>query len=466
MAAGQCGAHLGEGKGRLSALIPSSNSNRFQPRKPLPGGNPRARSAEEGAWELRSLPDDDSSPSLSSGSDSASRASESSVASSSRSASSVRTASTTPVERGGAATEGMQTERGDAAAEAPPPFAFDTSDDALFDRGNVGFDVPLRPVAEADEMRRAPISAIMVSVILVLLTAIDGYCTTAYEMISRSLGTLMVLTLILVSAPMTRGQVQERALAYDVQEADGHVSSGGAGFEAYSIKVVKARFVGCGYSQVEQHDYDKVFAATLCAVAFRILICCIAVSNLETDHTDAVKAFIPPAHGQARLARLDITFAVNKLCARVSDPTATDYNQGLAIIGYLSTTRKLGITYGGSIRIPVGLKEMPQGLEESSGLYVVHDNSFGTCARSMGGFVVMYCNGAIDWSASNLKVVPDSSHEAESAQAARAAKAGIYARQLLVNNGRKVVGPTICFGDNKSNRTTSQQVGSSSRTRY
>ena len=59
----------------------------------------------------------------------------------------------------------------------------------------------------------------------------------------------------------------------------------------------------------------------------------------------------------------------------------------------------------------------------------------------MGGFVVMYCNGAIDWSASNLKLVPDSSHEAESAVLhrrlveSRAAKAAIYARQLLVNNG-------------------------------
>ena len=80
--------------------------------------------------------------------------------------------------------------------------------------------------------------------------------------------------------------------------------------------------------------------------------------------------------------------------------------------------------------------------------------------------MVMYCNGAVDWSASNLKIVPDSSLEAESAQAARAAKAGIYTRQLLANNGRRVVGPTISFGDNTSNRTTSQQVGSTSRTRY
>ena len=39
-------------------------------------------------------------------------------------------------------------------------------------------------------------------------------------------------------------------------------------------------------------------------------------------------------------------------------------------------------------------------------------------------------------------------------------------RQLLVNNGRKLVGPTLCLGDNKSNETTSQQIGSTSRTRY
>ena len=58
-----------------------------------------------------------------------------------------------------------------------------------------------------------------------------------------------------------------------------------------TIKVVKARFVACGYSQIENSDYDKVFASTLCCVAFRALLCCIADENLETDHTDAVKAF-------------------------------------------------------------------------------------------------------------------------------------------------------------------------------
>ena len=99
------------------------------------------------------------------------------------------------------------------------------------------------------------------------------------------------------------------------------------------------------------------------------------------------------------MVRLDITFSVNKLCSKASDPDTLDYNRGLRIIGYLSTTRRLGITYGGRIRIPMGLKEFPPGFVESSGLYVAHDDSFGTTARPMGGYVVMFCNGAVDWSA-------------------------------------------------------------------
>ena len=62
--------------------------------------------------------------------------------------------------------------------------------------------------------------------------------------------------------------------------------------------------------------------------------------------------------------------------------------------------------------------------------------------------------------------MPDSSHEAESAQASRAAKAGTYTRMLLRNNGRVIVGATPCFGDNKANSVSSQQVGSTARTRY
>ena len=65
-----------------------------------------------------------------------------------------------------------------------------------------------------------------------------------------------------------------------------------------SIKVVKARFVACGYSQIESSDYDHVFASNLSSVSFRMLMGMIADEDLETDHTDAVKAFT-----QAKLQR-------------------------------------------------------------------------------------------------------------------------------------------------------------------
>ena len=71
----------------------------------------------------------------------------------------------------------------------------------------------------------------------------------------------------------------------------------------------------------------------------------------------------------------------------------------------------------------------------------------------------MYLNGAIDWSAKAIKLVPDSSCEAEMAQASRACKAGIAVRMLLSAARRKVIGPTPMLGDNKAYTEIVQQEG-------
>lgn len=166
------------------------------------------------------------------------------------------------------------------------------------------------------------------------------------------------------------------------------------------------------------------------------------------------------------MTRVDIAFAVNSLCTLVSKPSREHYNLGLNIVSYPSDTRNLGITYGGRLRIPEGLSEFPPGFEESCGLHMVHDSSFGTKVRPMAGHVVMYNNGAVDWRANQLKIVPDNSHEAESASGSRAAKAAIFVRQLLLNNGRTVIGATAALGDNRALYLSVQQDGATSRTRY
>ena len=78
----------------------------------------------------------------------------------------------------------------------------------------------------------------------------------------------------------------------------------------------------------------------------------------------------------------------------------------------------------------------------------------------------MFCNGATDWSAKALKIVPDSSCEAETAVGSRAVKAGSFQRELLIRNGRRIRGPTPLLGDNLAMNTIIQQDGASSRTRY
>jgi hypothetical protein len=429
-----------------------------------------------------------------------------------------------------------------------------------------------------------------------------------------------------------------------------------------SIKLVKARFVGCGYSQVEGRDYDSVFAATLPGVSFRILCCCIADEDLDTDHIDAVKAFtqagidkqtfvecaegftvddLPPSksayclellmalegikqganlwfglnkaawlrlgckswmneanlyhheglslrvgvfaddtlagfpsenryqylamkkeygkiikigssdtispvlkftgvqidrdrpkkiimihqtryieqmaaslkaeglvlkqqdtpHGTSKedrasfdkliedtssplidkitflklmgklvwpscMTRPDISMEVSALCSCVSFARQKHYDFGLIVAGYLETNKSLGITYGGSIRVPYGMNKMPDNFVASGGLYTAHDSSWGTKPKPLGGYVTMYLNGAIDWSAKLVKIVPDSSCEAETAVASTACKGTCFVRGLLQFHKRPVASSTLMLGDNQAYHSLVSTEGASVRTRY
>ena len=164
------------------------------------------------------------------------------------------------------------------------------------------------------------------------------------------------------------------------------------------------------------------------------------------------------------MTRVDAAYAVNSLCTMVQSPSEEHYKLALGVLGYLSNTRDLGITFGGSLRIPYGLDEYPRHFLESHGLYTAHDSSWGTKARPMGGYVVMYNNGAVDWSAAaTTKIVPASSHEAESAVGSKAAKATMFVRELLKENGASVTGPTpVSLAIIKPLFTSVQQEGSHS----
>ena len=90
------------------------------------------------------------------------------------------------------------------------------------------------------------------------------------------------------------------------------------------------------------------------------------------------------------MTRPDISMETSKLCSCISDPRSSHFDACLVVAGYLWQTKSLGITYGGKLRIPIGLTSVPVGFEESSGLYTAHDSSWGTTPNPLGGYVVMY----------------------------------------------------------------------------
>ena len=79
--------------------------------------------------------------------------------------------------------------------------------------------------------------------------------------------------------------------------------------------------------------------------------------------------------------------------------------------------------------------------------------------------MIICCNGAVDWSSKLIKIVPDSSCEAETALRSRAAKATCFVRGLLQFHKRPVRASTPSLCDNKAMHTLVTQDGATPRTR-
>ena len=110
------------------------------------------------------------------------------------------------------------------------------------------------------------------------------------------------------------------------------------------------------------------------------------------------------------------------------------------VVGYLVKTSHLSITYRGQLRTPYGLTSPPPGFVESMGLHTYTDSSWSSEVHPFGGHVVMLCNGAVQWSAKKVKVVSDSTVEAETVVASRNAKDTVSVRLVLEDMGARVHG--------------------------
>ena len=152
-----------------------------------------------------------------------------------------------------------------------------------------------------------------------------------------------------------------------------------------------------------------------------------------------------------------INHLLHVTCAQASTST----------IGYLINTEAMGPTYGGKLRIPLGLREAPPHFEEASGTYAVSDSSWARRPRPYGGHVVMRMNGPVLWSARQFKTcVPDSSAEAETAEASRATKSLMFVKAVCCAARMPAMGVSALLIDNSATTEHVKKEGPSQKVRH
>ena len=121
-----------------------------------------------------------------------------------------------------------------------------------------------------------------------------------------------------------------------------------------TIDRFKARFVACGYSQVEGKDYDETFAATMRASSFRTLLSVATIRKMVLEHMDVTSAFTqsdidvknlwvdpPPgyetydSHGNVQPVNLKKALYGTKQASRLWNETVTKY---LVSVGFIQST--------------------------------------------------------------------------------------------------------------------------------
>ena len=154
----------------------------------------------------------------------------------------------------------------------------------------------------------------------------------------------------------------------------------------------------------------------------------------------------------ATMTHPEVAYYVGFLCQCMHDPSLDAYEAGLAILAYLYNARSLGITYNGN----------------DPTVNVFTDASWGQSPAPFGGHVVFYCGGAVGYQSRKLKIVPQSTAEAETAVYATAAKDLQFIINVLGSDGlqAKINLPIAIHTDNEAAVSTIKNPGATARTRH
>ena len=127
----------------------------------------------------------------------------------------------------------------------------------------------------------------------------------------------------------------------------------------------------------------------------------------------------------AFMTRPDIAFALSVLCKFMSDPTPECYFAALGVLQYLANTPHVHLSYSwsGKATLPpyAEFAAVRHVIESSCGFHMYTDSSWGEAYPAY-GYGIFLANGCVSYLSKQLKLVCESSCEAEYAAVAYSSK--------------------------------------------
>ena len=119
------------------------------------------------------------------------------------------------------------------------------------------------------------------------------------------------------------------------------------------------------------------------------------------------------------LTHREASYYVSYLCQYMHDPSLAAYEAGLNVLAYMLSAKDIGLTFN----------------KHASEIVAYSDASWNVVPIPFGGHVVFCGGAAVSYSARKVKIVPQSSAEAETAAYAKSAKDVRYVTNIVGPDG-------------------------------
>ena len=167
----------------------------------------------------------------------------------------------------------------------------------------------------------------------------------------------------------------------------------------------------------------------------------------------------------AVMTRPDIMASMSLLCKYMSDPTEECFEAALNVLLYVSGTKDLKLSFVNKLKHKAVFYDLSDSIDRNTGLHSYSDSSWGN-PYPLHGYVVFLNGGPIAYSSRLLKIVADSSAEAEYAACSLCAKELVFIRELCRDMGFEVYGPIVMAVDNTAAIDIAQDVGVTKRNKH